>query len=171
MPTYTPKAASKATGASESALRTYTATYARYLSTEATGNPRKFTEADLKLIAFVMDRTKNRALTHEKVREALDSGELDQFEWEPPDTAQPEPEPGQETTALVPMAQLRAAQALFQEAQRREQETRDENKGLQAEINRLQNELGKAQGELTAMRSQKRRPPKWWTTLFGGQES
>ena len=78
---YTPKATSDITGASRQVLRVYTQRYARYLSTDATPAPgleRRFTEADLKVIAFVYQRTA-AGETHEQVAERLSAGELEQL--------------------------------------------------------------------------------------------
>jgi DNA-binding transcriptional MerR regulator len=53
---YSTKRAAELTGASRQALRVYTARYSRYMSTEATpehGGERRFTEADLKLMAYI----------------------------------------------------------------------------------------------------------------------
>ena len=175
---YTPKQVCEATGASASALRIYTDRYARYLSTEATEVPRKFTQADLKLIAFIVQCTKARAFTHEQVEQALQAGELELFEWEPPKAAHQAQEPEQ-STVLVPMAQVQALQVLLEDIRRREQEAQQavqavrteatqREQSLQAEVNRLQNELGKAQGSLSTLQAVKRRPA-WLRWFFGGE--
>ncbi len=44
-------------GGSATGLRIYTTTYPDYLSTEATGKRRKFTEADLCFLSYVKTRT------------------------------------------------------------------------------------------------------------------
>lgn len=175
---YTPKQVCEATGASASALRIYTDRYARYLSTEATEIPRKFTQADLKLVAFIVHCTKARAFTHEQVEQALQAGELDLFEWEPAQASQQMSE-AEQSTAMVPMAQVQALQVLLEDLRRREQdaqqavqvvrtEATQREQSLQAEVNRLQNDLGKAQGALEAYKTVRRRP-RWWVALFGGE--
>ena len=165
---YTPKQATQITGASASSLRNYTSAYARYFSTEATSTPRKFTDADLKLIAFIMHLTKERGMKHAEVAEALQSGELDNFTWEPSESEPEFQEIGSESfesTALVPLANLQAAQLLLQEAQRREEAAIERQRELQARIEELVRELGEAKGELKAI--QNRRPP-WFRRIFGG---
>ena len=173
---YSPKDVTEHTGASASAVRIYTDRYARYLSTEATEIPRKFTLADLKLIAFIVRCTKEKAMTHEQVEAALKAGELVAFDWELPAPATVEAE---QSTALVPLAQLQALQLVLEEARRREKdavqsvevvrsEATEREQSLQSEIARLQNELGRAQGALDAYKSIKRRP-RWWVALFGGE--
>ncbi len=84
----TPAEAAAATGASRPALRTYTNRYTRYFSTEATpeqGRARRFTAADLKVIAFIREKTITENLAHEEIEAHLAAGELERFAWEPPD--------------------------------------------------------------------------------------
>jgi hypothetical protein len=71
-------------------------------------------------------------------------------------------------TALVPVAQLQAAQALMLDAQQRERELRDQLQQRERELQQLQRELGKVEGELGAIKAQ--RPRSWWAKLFGGSE-
>ena len=156
--TYSTKEASDITGASTPAIRTYTTTYARYFSTEATpepGMPRRFTTADLKLIAFVYHLGERESATKEKVLERLAAGDLDHFAWQPPE----EPEnaaqggPAAESAssaasgALVPIERLQAAHALMADAQRREEQALAQVATLQSEVQRLSQALGKAEGE------------------------
>ena len=54
---YTPKQAQELLEVSATGLRIYTVTYPKYLSTEATGKRRKFTEDDLCFLAYVKGRT------------------------------------------------------------------------------------------------------------------
>ena len=149
---YNTKATSALTGASRPVIRTYTQRYARYLSTEATpeaGTERRFTAADLKVIAFVYQRTAAGA-THEQVLERLAAGDLDQFAWqpaEPESAAQGGPAAESASSALVPIERLQAAHALLQDAQRREAEAAAQVIALQSEVQRLSLELGKAEGE------------------------
>jgi DNA-binding transcriptional MerR regulator len=119
---YTPKRVTDILGISQSALRIYTDRYAVHLSTEATSIPRKFTEADLRTLGFVVASTKE-GKTHEQVL-ATWGEEFDSFEWEPPESTTEAA--GEASTALVPVAALQAAQALMLDAQRREQETREQ---------------------------------------------
>lgn len=168
---YTTKAASELTGVSRQALRAYTRRYARHLSTEATpaaGSERRFTEADLRLLAFVYTHT-SAGETHEQVAERLAAGELEHFDWLPP-----EPEPaahiGEAASALVPIERFEVAQSLLREAERRERTASEEAERLRAEVQRLTLELGKAQGELTGVKSARYRAPAWWSALFGGRE-
>jgi DNA-binding transcriptional MerR regulator len=172
---YTPKRATDILGISPSALRIYTDRYKTKLSTEATSTPRKFTEMDLRTLAFVVASTKE-GKTHEQVLAAWK--EFDSFEWEPPEA--PVDAAGDTSTALVPIAQLQAAQALMLDAQRREQEAIERERELQERINQLQRELGKVEGalgktesELAALKAmQQATPPErsrsWWARLLGG---
>ena len=153
---YGTKDTSVLTGASRPIIRTYTQRYARFLSTEATpeaGAERRFTAADLKVIAFIYQRTAAGA-THDQVIERLAAGELDQFDWQP---AEPESAaqggPAAESAAsaaggaLVPVERLQAAHALLQDAQRREAEAAAQVIALQSEVQRLSQALGKAEGD------------------------
>ena len=163
-PLYTPKQAAALLGISVSAVRLYTNTYARYLSTEATGNPRRLTEEDLRRIAYVASKT-STGQPHERVLShlATDEGqqEYEAFEWEAPGAAQ------EANTALVPLGALQAAQALMLDAQRREEEARERERELQEQINQLLRELGKTEGELAAIRASK--PKGFWARLLGGE--
>lgn len=165
---YTPKRVCDILEISQSALRGYVGKYERKLSTEATTTPRKFTEADLHALAFVVAST-SAGKTHDQVLAAWDE-EYPTFEWEA--TVQPTDPTGDAGTALVPMAALQAAQALMLDAQRREEEAREEarerERQLQEQINQLLRDLGHKEGELEALRASK--PKGFWSRLFGGGE-
>jgi DNA-binding transcriptional MerR regulator len=175
MPYYTTSQASEITGASIQIIRIYTRLYARHFSTEATPEPgqaRRFTAADLRLIKFAHQLSRQN-ITREQVAERLAAGELEHFEWWPPEPPEsesqaekPASEPG---TALVPLERLQAAQALLQDAQRREQAASEQAQALQAQVSELQRELGKAQGELQGYRAAQYKAPKWWRSIFGGR--
>jgi DNA-binding transcriptional MerR regulator len=181
---YTPKQAADLLGISPSAVRLYTNTYARHLSTEATSNPRRLTDSDLRMIAYVVSKT-STGQAHERVLAhlATEAGqqEYDAFEWDTPDTSQ------EANTALVPVAQLQAAQALMLDAQRREQEAIERaetharelreqaqrrERELLDQVNRLQREMGKAEGKIESLEAQLQqpapRPQSWWARLLGG---
>jgi len=180
---YTTKEASELTSASRPIIRTYTQRYARHLSTEATpeqGKERKFTTGDLRVIRFVYTLTQTSE-THEQVLERLAAGELEQFDWQPPEP-QRQAAPGGRYTGnesaeadpgayLVPIERLQAAQALLQDAQRREVAAGEQVATLQAEVQRLTLELGKAQGELAGVKASRYRSPQWWRSIFGGRAS
>lgn len=172
MPYYTTSQASDITGASIQIIRAYTKLYARYFSTEATPEPgqaRRFTAADLRLIKFAHQLSRQN-ITREQVAERLAAGELDRFDWQPPEpeseSEQPSSEPG---TALVPLERLQAAQALLRDAQSREQAAAEQVAALQAEVQRLAGELGKAQGELQGYKAAQYKAPTWWRKMFGGR--
>ena len=174
MPYYTTSQASEITGASIQIIRAYTKLYARYFSTEATPEPgqaRRFTAADLRLIKFAHQLSRQN-ITREQVAERLAAGELDRFDWQPPEPeSEPEQPSSEPSTALVPLERLQAAQALLRDAQSREQAAAEQVAALQAEVQRLAGELGKAQGELQGYKAAQYRAPKWWRTLFGGRAS
>lgn len=164
-PLYTPKQAAALLGISVSAVRLYTNTYRKHLSTEATGNPRRLTETDLRLLAYVVSKT-STGQPHERILAHLETDEgkqeYDDFDWEAPDAEQ---EP---STALVPAAALQAAQALMLDAQRREQDALQREKELQEKIEQLLRELGHKEGELAALRASK--PKGFWARLLGSGE-
>ena len=172
---YTPKAASELTGASRQILRTYTQLYARYLSNDATpqaGQGRRFTVADLKVIAFVYQAT-FAGETHEQVLERLAAGALEHFTWQAP-APEPAPTPTESAgSALVPLERLQAAHALMQDAQRREQVATEQAAAqvaaLQAEVQRLTLALGRAEGEAATLRASRYKAPKWVRSIFGGR--
>jgi len=158
------------TGVSSSSLRNYTRDYERYFSTEATTTPRHFTEEDLRLIAFIVDCTKGRALTHDQVAERLLAGDLDTFTWLAPEMPQtPTDAAGESYGLLVPAERVQAAQALLQDAQRRENDAIAEAKAAQERIAELERELGVAQGRLEGVERSQYTAPKWWKALFGGR--
>jgi DNA-binding transcriptional MerR regulator len=163
-----PKRVCDTLGISQSALRIYTRTYARKLSTEATSNPRRFTQDDLHALAFVVAST-TEGRTHEQILAGWDE-EYPSFDWEAPQN--PTEATGETSTALVPMAALQAAQALMLDAKRREEEAREEaqarERELQEQINQLLRELGHKEGELAQLRASK--PKGFWARLLGGGE-
>jgi len=177
---YTPKRVTALLGISASALRIYVDKYAEHLSTEATTTPRKFTEADLNALAFVVASTKE-GKTHGEILAGWDE-EYALFEWAPrgfpPQT--PTEATGGEATALVPMAALQAAQALMLDAKRREEEAREQaiarERELLDQLHQLQREMGKAEGKIESLEAQlqqpapRRKSPAWWVRLFGGGE-
>lgn len=158
------------------------------MSTEATpdaGTERRFTEADLKLMAYIYQQTQRRGKTHVEVEAALEPDApdgnpmvLDTFDWKPPTTAQHATIDGGEVgTALVPIDRLVAIQALLQaerDARLRDEEERqrllDREQQLSARLEDVRQQLGEAQGELQALKAQRRKPPTWWVRLFGGEE-
>lgn len=175
MPYYTTSQASEITGASIQIIRAYTKLYARHFSTEATPEPgqaRRFTAADLRLIKLAHQLSRQN-ITREQVAERLAAGELDRFDWWPPEPpeadSQAEQAAAEPNTALVPLERLQAAQALLQDARQREQAASEQVAALQTEVQRLAGELGKAQGELQGYRSAQYRAPRWWRAIFGGR--
>lgn len=176
---YTTKEAAEITGASRQIIRTYTETYRRYFSAEgapAQGMPRRFTRDDLRLIKYVHQSTALGLLRNE-VSERLAAGEFANFDWEPPaisarsDYSERLAAESDESTALVPLERLQAAQALMQDAQRRESEAVAQVTALQEQVQALSLELGKAQGELSAVKGARYRAPAWVRAIFGGRES
>ena len=172
MPYYTTSQASEITGASIQIIRAYTKLYARYFSTEATPEPgqaRRFTAADLRLIKFAHQLSRQN-ITREQVAERLAAGELDRFDWQPPEPeSEPEQPSSEPSTALVPLERLQAAQALLRDAQSREQAAAEQVAALQGEVKRLAGELGKAQGELQGYKAAQYKAPTWWRKMFGGR--
>lgn len=174
---YSTKEAADLVGCSPQILRTYTDRYARHLSTEATPEPgavRRFTFADLSLVAFVYTKTSKQGenLTHERVQELLAAGALDSFDWQPEALASAQSASENATdasTALVPVAQMQAAQALLNDAQRREREALERAEALQERLETMQRELGAATGELSAYKALRPKRPAWWLWLFGGE--
>lgn len=168
--TYSTKQVSELTSASPQVIRQYTGRYARYLSTEATpepGQPRRFTEADVRLIAYVYQATR-QGKSHEDIAAQLDAGALSDFAWEwPTPGPQGSPEEAQTDQAmLVPLREFRAVQALLEDARQREAAAQDTADQLRSRIEELQRQLGQKEGELSALKAQ--RAP-WWRRLFGGE--
>lgn len=128
---YTTAQAARLTGVSKPAIRSHAARYRTFLSAEAQPEPgqeRHFTHADLRLFAFVAERTRAKE-KHAEVLARLASGELDAFSWEPAQAGAAasvpvEPAEGAEgaSSALMALAQVQALQALLADAQRREQD-------------------------------------------------
>jgi DNA-binding transcriptional MerR regulator len=174
---YSTKEAAELTGASRPIIRTYTQTYRRWFSSEgspAAGMPRKFTHDDLRLIRFVYEST-NSGIVHTETLARLEAGALETFAWQPSETAPTidsderfDADPGG-NTALIPIERLQAAQALMQDAQRREAEAAAQLVALQDEVQQLTLELGKAQGELLAVKASRYRAPAWVRSIFGGR--
>jgi DNA-binding transcriptional MerR regulator len=185
---YLPKQVQEMLEVSATGLRIYTTTYPDYLSTEATGKRRKFTEADLCFLSFVKMHTE-AGDNHKDVQALLKSAEGKaqwahfQREWEPPEPPLIAEEP-EASTALVPMAQLHAARLLLEDAQRREQEARAQvmaqqqtaqqrERELLERIEQMQRELGKAEGKIEALQTVQATMPataltrSWWARMLG----
>lgn len=179
---YTPMQMQDMLGVSATGLRIYTTTYPDQLSTEATGKRRKFTEGDLCFLSYVKTRT-DAGDNHREVLASLKTedgkAQWQQFqdEWEAPES--PVEAMEEQSTALVPIAAVQAATALMRDAQRREEEAREQaqvlrdeaaqrERELQEQINQLLRELGKTEGELAALKASK--PKGFWARLLGGGE-
>ncbi len=174
---YSTKEAAEITGASRQIIRVYTEAYKRYFSSEgapAAGMPRKFTPDDLRLIRYIYEST-SAGIAHNEVLERLAAGALADFAWQPAemastiDSAEKYDQDSAENTALVPLSSLKAAQALMQDAQRREAEQAAQVAALQEQVQSLTLELGTAVGELQAVKSSRYRAPKWVRAIFGGR--
>ena len=172
---YFPKDVMSIIGISSSTLRNYTKDFERWLTTEATTAPRKFTADDLRIFAFIRFRTQEKLERLDTVQAALDDGALAAFDWQPPPpTQRPQATTATqegETGVLVPLESLRLHQALLSESQRREEQASTEAAELRTRIEALQNELGRAQGELAAVKSSRYHAPHWWRVLFGGRSA
>ena len=174
---YSTKEAAELTGASRQIIRTYTASYQRFFSTDGAPQPgqqRRFTSADLRLIRYIYESTQS-GVTHTEVAERLQAGALEQFAWQAPEepaaSAQAAESAASATsTALVPLERLQAAHALMQDAQRREQAAAEQIATLQAEVQRLSQALGRAEGEAATLKASRYRAPTWWRRLFGGRQ-
>src|SRR4051794_8064137 len=115
---YAPKHAAELLGISPSAIRLYTTRYKKHLSTEATTTPRRFTDADLRFIAFVVKKTEE-GKAHDVILAYLETEEgkadRDNFTWQSPEAeAVSDTGPG---TMLVPVERLIAVQAMLQSQQ------------------------------------------------------
>ncbi|MCB0081777.1 MAG: hypothetical protein KDE47_12640 [Caldilineaceae bacterium] len=166
--------AQRLTGVSAPSIRAYTGRYASFFSPTATpapGQARQLSEHDVKLIAYIAQQT-GAGRTHEETLKRLEDGALDQFEWTPP-ASEKAPETATEgaedaTEALVPLSQLRAAQVLISDSQRREQDAVEALRQAQARIEMLQGELGRSQGVADTLREQNARLTRaWWKKLLG----
>ena len=174
---YSTKEAAELTGASRQIIRTYTATYARYFSSEgapAAGMPRKFTRDDLRLIRYIYESTTS-GIGHTETLERLSAGALADFTWQPAETsptidsAERYDQDAAGSTALIPIERLQAAQALMEDARRREAEQAAQVAALAEQVQSLTLELGKAQGELAAVKANRYRAPQWVRSIFGGR--
>lgn len=167
--TFTNKDVKAYLGLSPAGIRNYCQHYSRYLSTEATPDPgmtRRFTLADIKLFAYVRDRT-NQGTTHLQILPEIENGALDSFEWDIPassaysahseDADHTEPT----TAALVPASTLAAYQTLLSATEKRLQSTENELNQARARIEMLQSEVG----DLTGQNKMLKVP--WWKRLFG----
>jgi DNA-binding transcriptional MerR regulator len=165
---YTPADAERLTGISRPAVRAYANRYARWLSTEASppsGQARRFRADDLRVLAFVYRQSTEESQQHEAIAATLEAsnGVPDDFAWRVPEEEH-EQQPGAAPTALVPVGELRAAQALMTDSRNREQIAVDQVVELQRKVEDLQREIGRLEGELAFYR---RRRPGWVRRLFG----
>lgn len=154
------------TGVSASTLRNYTKHYVGYLTAAATpgeGQKRVFTEQDLKLVAFIKQKTSKRGegLSHEAVKAAIDRGELEDFEL-------PSKSTGETDTALATAENSSALMLLIEQLREREENYRQRDEEQQLEIVALQRELGTAQGRMLELEKQNKRLSRpWWKKVLG----
>lgn len=169
---YSVKDAAEATGTSKAALRSYTKTYARFLSTEATperGEARAFTADDLRLIRYVFEQT-DAGATHQQVTERLNAGELALYQWYPKEDGEEEDDENEAaTTALITADVAKVAQALVEEARQREAAALARQQELQDRVEQLLRELGEAQGRIAAEKETRYNPPTWIKVIFGSR--
>jgi DNA-binding transcriptional MerR regulator len=177
---YTPKHAAELLGISASAIRLYTTRYKIHLSTEATATPRRFTEGDLRFVAFVGKKTEE-GKSHEAILTYLETpegeAEYDEFEWKPTSQEKDPVIDAGPGTMLVPVERLVAVQAMLQSQQEERQRLLDRERELLDQLHRLQREVGKAEGKIESLEAQlkqqqpppPRKPPAWWVRLFGGE--
>lgn len=162
---YTNKDVKRLLGLSSGSARNYTAHYAAYVSKGANppqGATRHYTSDDMRLFAFVQERT-GAGLTHADVLQEIESGALDSYEYNIPESPTDSPtEPAQEpTNALVPASTLAAYQTLLQSAEKRLQATESELSQARSRIELLQNELGDLAGQNKMLKRA------WWKRLLG----
>jgi DNA-binding transcriptional MerR regulator len=172
-PLYTPKHAAELLSISPSAIRLYTTRYKKHLSSEAGNTPRRFTEGDLRFVAFVGKKTEE-GKAHEAILAYLETpegeAEYEEFEWKPPGTNPViDTGPG---TMLVPVERLVAAQALLQSQQEERLRLLERERELLDQVSRLQREVGKAEGKIESLEAQLQQPRKpkgFWARLLGGE--
>jgi DNA-binding transcriptional MerR regulator len=162
---YTPADAERLTGISRPAVRVYANRYARWLSTEASpppGQARRFRSDDLRVLSFVYKQSTQESQQHEAIAATLEAhgGVPAEFDWQLPEEDQAAPA----SAALVPLGELRAAQALMVDSRGREQVATEQIATLQRKVEELQREIGRLEGELTFYR---RRRPSWVRRFFG----
>ncbi len=165
---YSPADVERITGISRPAVRAYANRYARWLSTEASPpakQARRFRVSDLRVLAFVYDQSTQQSQQHEAIAATLEAhaGVPDNFAWHLPEEEQ-EQQPGAAAAALVPVGELRVAQALMVDSRSREQAATEQVAELQRKLDELQREVGRLEGELAFYR---RRRPAWVRRLFG----
>jgi DNA-binding transcriptional MerR regulator len=173
---YTTSAAAARLGVARQTIRAYAARYARFLSTEGApaerSQARRFTDADLKTLAYVRHQTELGA-THDDIAERLSGGVLDAWEWAEEGVSASRDDQGSAYddvsghSALIPAERLLAAQALLQDVQMRMAAEEAKNAALQDEIRALERALGSREGELAALRASK--PKGFWARLLGGE--
>ena len=164
--TYTMLETSTLTGISKPSLRNYTRTYARHLSpgaTPAAGEARVFSRDDLRVLRFAYSLTEQGS-THETVLQRIAAGELDAYDWYPPDDADGSSEP----TQLLPPDQIRLLASMMEEYRQRDASAVARERELLDRIERLQSELGETRGRL-AERG-RWHPPAWWKYFFGSRD-
>ena len=140
---YTPTSAAAALSITPGAIRKYGELYRRYLSTEATTPPRTYTPDDMRVFAYVAQRTR-LGYTHAQILEDLaagDAGEFAAFVWMPGEDA-PTPE---DAGALVPAAQYQAVRAMLDDS-RAQLDAQAEH------LRRLERELGRMEAEVSTLR-------------------
>lgn len=175
--------AAKVTGVSPAGIRNYVDRYGEWFSAGARppkGQARDFSGEDVRLIAFIRDRTK-AGENHDQIVQALQAGELEDFtSWAEPPAAGEGSQAEEVGAELVPPAAVAMLRAMLEESRRREETAAartdaqlaaaaDRESRLQAAYAQAQREIGRLEGEIAAMKAAPPRPASWWRRVFGGE--
>jgi DNA-binding transcriptional MerR regulator len=168
---YSTSQAARLAGVSPSTIRNLT-TGSRYAPCYApffgpgvnpgTGQPRQFTEGDIRLLAYVRTQTA-QGVSHADIAGQLAAGALEGFTWSapeaPPEEAPPRSARPEASTALVVVreAAVQLAGAIYAQAA-------EENRRLQTALIDAERRAAVAESQLAALRGRS-----WWSRLWGGR--
>ena len=138
------------------------------------GQPRQFTPADAKLLAYIREQTA-RGVAHAEIAAQVNAGALDGFAWSPPavkmesepapSSAEPQaPEPSAALVVVQEVARQLAGVIMGQltEAQAENARAQEENRRLQDALAEARERAARAEGELVALKGRS-----WWSRLWG----
>jgi hypothetical protein len=140
--------------------------YAGYFSegaSPAPGQPRRLSEGDLALLAFIRERTA-AGVTHDQIAAQIAAGDLEGFTWSAPTAGQEEEEaqPKRQAGEAQPAALAIMAQTITAElaAARQREQT------LWERIVEAEKRASAAEAALAAVKAAQARP--WYRRLLGG---
>ena len=186
--TVTPSQAAQMVGVSLATIRGYTrrevlASYFSATARPGKGEARALTADDVRLCAFVADRTA-QGLTYAQIAQAIEAGELEEFtHWTPEPSPEAEEEGENQAPEAAPLAQapnlgellerlttaqIAALTPVFDDLRAEAERARERAAAAEAERAAAEKEAARLRGQLEEIHAARARRPVWLKWLVGG---